>query len=205
MAVSNKEGSCGCGSFISLGLAALFLWLGLRTLNPKCSIQTLYLPSLNRTLNLTDPTLNLTLRLDNPNKDKGIKYDQLSVTVYDFPNKSHVLGNILVPGFYQGRNKKATKPGQGTANTTLALRAVAENGTGVFRVDMATSVKFKILFWYTKKHKIRVGADIVVNASGVQADRKGIRLKSIAPKMGHFSGVVGALMNFLIFTLLNSW
>ncbi|XP_022753945.1 protein NDR1-like [Durio zibethinus] len=209
--MTDSDGGCCrcCCSFIfTLGLTALFMWLNLRTSNPKCSIQTFYLsmPSLNETLNLTvDRTLNLTLRLDNPNKDKGIKYDTLNVTVYDFPNKSHVLGNILVPGFYQGHKKKATKPVQGTANTTVALQVVYENRMGVFRVDMATAVKFKIMFWYTKKHKISVGADVVVNSSGFKVEPKGIRLKSMAPKMGSFCVVVGALVNFLVFALLNFW
>ncbi|XP_022716947.1 protein NDR1-like [Durio zibethinus] len=197
---------CCCSFIFTLGLTALFMWLSLRTSNPKCSLQTLYLPSLNRTLNdSNDPAINFTLKLDNPNKDKGIKYDPLYVTVYDFPNRSHVIGNISMPGFYQGHKKKATKPHQGTGNTSVALKAVAENGTGIFRVDVATSVKFKIMFWYTKKHKIRVGADVMVNASGVKVNPKRIKLKSMAPKMGSFCVVVGASVNFLIFTLLNFW
>ncbi|EOY12564.1 Non-race specific disease resistance protein 1-like protein b, putative [Theobroma cacao] len=195
---------CCCSFIFTLGLTALFMWLSLRTSNPKCSIKLLYLPSLNKTLNLsTDPTLNFTLGLDNPNKDKGIKYDPVNVTVYDFPNRSHVIGGGVIQGFYQGHKKKATKQSQGTANTTVALRAVSENGTGVFRVDMSTAVKFKIIFWYTKKHKIRVGADVLVNASGVKVYPKGIRLKSMAPKMGSFCVLVGALVNFLVFTLLS--
>ncbi|XVE50546.1 hypothetical protein DITRI_Ditri01bG0171500 [Diplodiscus trichospermus] len=205
MADSRGGSGCCCSFIFTLGLTALFMWLSLRTSNPKCSIQSFYLPSLNRTLNrTTDPTLNFTIELDNPNKDKGIKYDPLNITVYDFPSRSHV-GSVLMPGFYQGHKKKAKKLGQGTANTTVALGAVSQNGTGVFRVDMATAVKFKIIFWYTKKHKIRVGADVVVNASGVKVDHKGIRLKSMAPRMGSFCVVVGALVNFLVFTLLNFW
>ncbi|KAB2049128.1 hypothetical protein ERO13_A13G141050v2 [Gossypium hirsutum] len=106
----------------------------------------------------------------------------------------------------KGYRKKATKPGQGTANTTVALRAVSENGTGVFRVDMATAVKFKTLYGYSKRHKIRIGADVVVNASGVKVDRKGIRLRSMAPKMGNSCVVLlGALFNFLLFALLDFW
>ncbi|XWS11172.1 hypothetical protein CRYUN_Cryun38cG0060900 [Craigia yunnanensis] len=197
---------CCCSFIFSLGLTALFMWLSLRTSNPKCSILSFYLPSLNRTLNFpNDTTINFTLKLDNPNKDKGIKYDPLNVTVYDFPNRSHVIGNILMPEFYQGHKKKAKKPGHGIANTTVALQAVSDNGTGVFRVEMATSVKFKIMFWYTKRHKIRVGADVVVNASGVKVYHKDIRLKSMAPRMGSFCVGVGALVNFLVFTLLDFW
>ncbi|MBA0820390.1 hypothetical protein Gohar_022191 [Gossypium harknessii] len=208
MSASRNQGGCGCcGGIFSLGISALFMWLWIHTSNPKCSIQTLSLPSLSSASNLTaDPTLSLTLRLVNPNQLKGIKYDPLNVTVYDFPNKSNVIGNILMPGFYQGHRKKATKPGQGTANTTVALRAVSENGTGVFRVDMATAVKFKTLYGYSKRHQIRIGADVVVNASGVKVDRKGIRLRSMAPKMGNSCVVLlGALFNFLLFALLDFW
>ncbi|XVE80299.1 hypothetical protein DITRI_Ditri14bG0128800 [Diplodiscus trichospermus] len=207
--MSGSDGKCCrccCNFIFSLGLTALFLWLSLRTSNPKVSIQTFYLASLNKTLNhTTDPTLNITLKLANPNKDKGIRYDTLNLTVYDSPNRSHVVSNFTMWGFYQGHKKKATKQGNGTANTTVASQAVYTNGTGTFRVDMATTVKFKIMFWYTKRHKIKVGADVTVNASGVNLDqRKGIKLKSMAaPKMGSFCVVVGALVNFLIFSLLN--
>ncbi|KAK8542686.1 hypothetical protein V6N13_136757 [Hibiscus sabdariffa] len=204
-AARRKEG-CGCCSCIGLGISALFLWLWIHTSNPKCSIQTLSLPSLSRPSNLTtDPTLSLTLRLVNPNQLKGIRYDPLNVTVYDFPNKSDVIGNILMPGFYQGYRKKASKLGQGTANTTVAFRAVSENGTGYFRVDMATAVKFKTIYGYSKRHRIRVGADVVVNASGVKVDPKGIRLRSMTPKMGNSCVVLGALVNFLVFTSLDFW
>ncbi|GMI85287.1 non race-specific disease resistance 1 [Hibiscus trionum] len=200
-----RKGGC-CGCIFSLGLSAVFLWLWIHTSNPKCSIQTLSLPSLNIASNLTtDPTLSLTLRLVNPNQLKGIQYDPLNVTVYDFPNKSNVIGNILLPGFYQGHRKKASKLGQGIANMTVALRAVSDNGTGVFRVDMATAVKFKTLLQYSKRHRIRVEADVVVNASGVKVDPKGIRLRSMAPKMGSSCVVLGALVNFLVFTLLDFW
>ncbi|XVF77626.1 hypothetical protein PTKIN_Ptkin14bG0061300 [Pterospermum kingtungense] len=205
--MSESGCKCCCSFIFTLGLTALFMWLSLRTSNPKCSIESFYLPSLNQTLNhTTDTTLNITIKLDNPNKDKGIKYDQLNVTVYDSHNRSHVIGKVQIPRFYQGHKKKAKKPGQGIANTTVALQAVSPNGTGIFRVDMVTAVKFKIMFWYTKKHKIFVGADVMVNGSGVKVDRKGPKLRSMAPRrMGSSSVVVAALVNFLVFTFLGFW
>ncbi|KAL4309178.1 hypothetical protein GQ457_01G005610 [Hibiscus cannabinus] len=195
---------CCCSFLFTLGLTALFMWLSLRTSNPKCSIERFYLPSLNKTLNQTaDPTLNLTLKLDNPNKDKGIKYDDVNVTVFDSPNRTRVIGYVSVPAFSQGHKKNAKKDGTGTANTAVALGAVSDNGTGVFRVDMSTSVKYKIMFWYTKRHRISVGAEVMVNASGVKVNNKGIRLKSMAPRMAGFCLVMGALINLLVFSLLN--
>ncbi|KAE8679123.1 Multidrug/pheromone exporter, MDR family, ABC transporter family [Hibiscus syriacus] len=208
MSASRDQQGCGCcGGIFSLGLSAVFLWLWIHTSNPRCSIQTLSLPSLSRASNLTtDPTLSLSLRLVNPNQLKGIQYDLLNVTVYDFPNKSNVVGNISMPGFYQGYAKKASKLGQGIANMTVALPAISENGKGVFRVQMATAVKFKTIYGYSKRHRIRVGADVVVNASGVKVGPKGIRLRSMAPKMGSSCVVLlGALVHFLVFTLLHFW
>ncbi|KAE8706542.1 Multidrug/pheromone exporter, MDR family, ABC transporter family [Hibiscus syriacus] len=203
----DKQGCGCCGGIFSLGLSAVFLWLWIHTSNPRCSIQTLSLPSLSGASNLTsDPTLSLTLRLVNPNQLKGIKYDPLNVTVYDFPNRSNVIGNISMPGFYQGYMKKASKLGRGTANMSVVLPATSENGTGVFRVQMATAVKFRTIYGYSKRHRIRVGADVVVNASGVKVDPKGIRLRSMAPKMtGSSFAVLVALVNYLFFPLLCFW
>ncbi|XP_012459909.1 protein NDR1 [Gossypium raimondii] len=205
--MSDSDGGCCrcCCSFIfTLGLTALFMWLSLRTSNPKCSIENFYLPSLDTTLkNPNDTALNLTLKLENTNKDKGIKYDAVKVAVSDSQNRNHVVANVSVPGFYQGHKKKAEKNGTGTANLTVASQVTSNNGTRVFWVDLSTSVKFKIMFWYTKKHKIRVGANVTVNATGVKVERKGIKLKSMAPRMGSFCVVMGSLLNFLVFSLLN--
>ncbi|KAB2095951.1 hypothetical protein ES319_A01G075900v1 [Gossypium barbadense] len=205
--MSDSDGGCCrcCCSFIfTLGLTALFMWLSLRTSNPKCSVENFYLPSLDTTLkNPNDATLNLTLKLENTNKDKGIKYDAVKVTVSDSQNRNHVVANVSVPEFYQGHEKKAKKIGTGIANSTVASQVASINGKRVFWVDLSTSVKFKIMFWYTKRHKIRVGANVTVNATGVKDERKGIKLKSMAPRMGSFCVVMGSLLNFLVFSLLN--
>ncbi|KAG4112157.1 hypothetical protein ERO13_D13G145801v2 [Gossypium hirsutum] len=65
MSASRNQGGCGCcGGIFSLGMSALFMWLWIHTSNPKCSIQTLSLPSLSSASNLTaDPTFSLTLRV----------------------------------------------------------------------------------------------------------------------------------------------
>ncbi|KAK8557719.1 hypothetical protein V6N12_009945 [Hibiscus sabdariffa] len=65
---------------------------------------------------------------------------------------------------------EASKLDQGTANTTVAFRAVSENETRYFRVDMATSVKCHTIYGYSKRHKIRVGTYVMVNVNGVKVD-----------------------------------
>ncbi|KAB2615727.1 protein NDR1-like [Pyrus ussuriensis x Pyrus communis] len=208
-----SEGCCRCCfSFIfSLGLTALFMWLSLRTSNPKCTIRSFYLPALNRTLNDTkNTTLFVTLRLKNTNNDKGVFYDAVNLTFRLQPNATaKPVATSAVLRFYQGHQKTATKdvvvgPHQGL-NWTAVSSGVHRNGNVSFRVDLATAVRFKIMFWKTKRHRLNVGADVLVNDSGGKVNKKDIKL-SAAPDhhlIGFFSGQVGILSNFLVLILLN--
>lgn len=198
---------CCCSFIFTLGLTALFMWLSLRTDNPTCSIQYFYLPILNKTLNATtNKTLFFQLKLDNGNKDKGIYYDPVNLTFYDNPNRSHVMGNHTIPGFYQGHKKKAKKDGALEVNTTLVTKAAYPNGTAYFRVDLATAVRFKIMAWKTKRHKLMVGADVEVTDQGNgKVYKKGIKLKSGAPQNKPYCVLLGALVSFLVLVLLDFW
>ncbi|KAJ4832437.1 hypothetical protein Tsubulata_017099 [Turnera subulata] len=201
-----------CSFFFTLGLAALFMWLSLRVSSPNCSLEQFYIPSLNQTLNSTrDTNLTFVVALKNTNKDKGVYYDPVNITFYDSPNRSHSIGNYTIPKFRQGHNKKAMK--NGTVETTgldrqAVFRAVSANGSAVFRVDLATSVRYRIIFFKTKRHKIRVGGNVEVNGNGTKVNsKKGIKLKSGADKKStagvYCLGQVG--VNFFILVLLNLW
>lgn len=214
--MESSGGCCRCcTSFIfTLGLTALFMWLSLRTSNPTCSIQSFEVPALNLSQNSTkNTTIYFLLKLDNGNKDKGIHYDNISLTVtyrtnISLPlNASQPIKKFDAPGFYQGHNKKAKKNQSFVPdgfNWTAATRAVSINGSTVFRVDLATRVRFKIIFWNTKRHKLSVGADVVVNKMGEKDKKKGIKLSG-GPQLGRFPLRVGVLVNLLAFIFLNSW
>ncbi|KAL4566832.1 hypothetical protein LXL04_030957 [Taraxacum kok-saghyz] len=201
-----------CFSFIlTLGLAALFLWLSLRTSNPVCSIQDVYIPALNKTRNSTSyQSIYLDLKLDNENKDKGIYYDQLNITLHYYINESisnHEktgiqISNYTLKGFYQGHQKKARRKNW-TDTYGVPWDVALNGGPAVFRVDLVTAVRFKILFWKTKRHGLRVGADFEVSDRGQKVQKKGTRLKSGAPEL--FSGnsrVTSSLVVFCTFVLV---
>ncbi|KAK4750630.1 hypothetical protein SAY87_004112 [Trapa incisa] len=110
--MSESGGCCRkCLSFIlTVGFTALFLWLSLRTSKPTCSIKNFYLPVLNQSLKTpANDTIFMDLRLRNNNKEKGVEYDQINVTVRSFSDSNHSLWQGRLPGFYQGYQKKATK------------------------------------------------------------------------------------------------
>ncbi|KAG7024897.1 Protein NDR1, partial [Cucurbita argyrosperma subsp. argyrosperma] len=181
--MTEPGGCCRCCfSFIlTSGFAALFLWLSLRTRKPKCSIEHFYIPALNQSLNSPlNSTVSFDLRLKNQNKDKSVFYDSLNLNLTlvgaAAGGSRRPLGNVTVPGFHQGRGKKAFR------NETIETRgvdwkAVSRNGAAVFRLDLATAVRFKILFWNTKRENLRVGAEFKVNEQGA-TEYPGITLSS---------------------------
>lgn len=139
------------------------------------------------------------VRLDNSNKDKGVYYDDVNLTFYDSPNKSqpHLIGNYTIPRFYQGHQKKAKKDGHTAVNMTLVSRVVAPNGTAEFWVDLATAVRFKILWWKTKKHSLIRSGSVLVDETGAKG-KKGIKLRSGAPERGNYCALVGVLVSLLV-------
>lgn len=183
---------CCCSFIFTSGLTALFMWLSLRTSKPTCSIQHFYVPALNLTDNSTAARSNhsiyFDLKLDNGMKDKGVHYANISLTFsyYNTPNNSRLLvGNYTVPEFHQGHGKTAHRRqliGVSGLPWAAALDAVSNGATVSFRVDLATRVKFKIMFWYTPRRSLVVGGDVAVDASGEKVKKKkGVKLKSGAP------------------------
>jgi len=183
------------------------MWLSLRTSSPDCLLSKFYLP-LNQTSNSSNLTpLEFELRLKNTNKDKGVYYDPINVTFYT-PYRSHVIGNFTITKFYQGHKKSARKNGNiSIIDRDVVSQAAPANGsTALFRVDLVTSVRYKILMFKTKRHKIRVGANVEVNGTITKVNHKDIKLKSNADKIRSYCGQMGFFFaNLLVLGLLIFW
>ncbi|XP_065864583.1 protein NDR1-like [Euphorbia lathyris] len=196
-----------CSSLITLGFSGFFIWLALKVSKPKCSLQKFYIPSLNQTLNATgNATFFFQIKLQNPNRLKGIYYDAVNVTFLYRPTNNQSVGTFSIPGFYQGHRKKALKGGQLNASgiDREAVFREVSNGSAVFRVDLATAVRYKILAWKTKRHRITVGADLNISDQGtfINSD-KDIRLTSNSAKIGNNFGKISnfIIVNFSFFYL----
>ncbi|KAK4752477.1 hypothetical protein SAY87_021275 [Trapa incisa] len=204
-----SDGCCKCcfSFIVTLCLTALFMWLAYRTDKPTCSIEKFYLPALNRSLVSPDNvTIFMDLRLKNNNKETGVNYDPINVTVGSFNDSSgHSVWQGTIPGFYQGHQKKATKKVSVAAVRVNLTDVVATNESAVFRVDLQTQVRFKIMFWRTKRHRLAVRANVTVNELGAKNTKKGIKLKSDAVQIGIEHGKVGIFFGVLAFGFLNFW
>ncbi|XP_077242180.1 protein NDR1-like [Tasmannia lanceolata] len=187
----------------SLGLTALFLWLSLRPSEPTLSIENFYVPALNKTASVnqtpTIPPQNTTiafdLKLKNNNKQEGVYYDALNITIYYGQNRTSI-GNVSIPGFYQGfqktahRNEEAVK-----ADGESFWRVVLKDSGPVFRVGLETKVRYKIYYQKTKRHGLKLGGEVRVDEQGRKEEKKGVKLGSCA----HVSYPAPILLILVIF------
>ncbi|KAK6934391.1 hypothetical protein RJ641_034546 [Dillenia turbinata] len=198
-------GRCCCTFLVTLGLTALFLWLSLKTSNPSCSIQSFYIPALKKSLDSSNTSINYLLQLKNENKDKGVYYDALDLSFYYGKNRDNFIKNVSLPGFYQGHGNKA-KRYESMANSGNFVKKANEDipspGKAVFRVDLVTAVRFKIVFFKTKRHHIAVHADVEVDDSGQMVKKKGVKFTSGASKLCSCYPAPAMAFWFLFFYLI---
>ncbi|CAO2835960.1 unnamed protein product [Amaranthus hypochondriacus] len=199
---------CCCSFIFTSGLTALFIWLNLRAHNPVCSIENFDVFSLNKSANSSiinnNRTIHYDLKLNNKNnKDKGIYYDILNLTFYYKPNQTLIsLGNASFPAFYQGHEKKTHR-----ISSIDGKRVKWENDTATmaeFRVELNTSVRFKIVFWKTKRHRLDLRADLLINEEGslIKRKKKGVKFTSKARNSkASFHFYFLSILGFLIFIL----
>lgn len=79
-----------------------------------------------------------------------------------------------------------------------AVKVVDGGELAVFRVDLVTVIRFKILLWKTKKHRVVVGADFGVNDVGKKERKKGTRLKSGVSDDRSLAGVLLVVFSTLL-------
>ncbi|ERN17302.1 protein NDR1 [Amborella trichopoda] len=183
--MSARRGFCTwCFGFtFLLGLTALFLWLSLRPQNPSYDLIDFYSPALNISSSSSNTTRNTTvlfeLKISNPNKDSGIHYDAINVSLYYREEK---IGESNMQGFYQGHGKTAKKSvviaaADGPFWEAASLDVL--NRTAVFGVDLVTGLRFKVV-WANTGHKgVKVAGHVPVGVDGkmVAGKKKRIKLK----------------------------
>ncbi|CAN1792005.1 Protein NDR1 [Linum perenne] len=86
------------------------------------------------------------------------------------------MGNLTISRFYQVHKKKATKDG----TIGNATGAILRGGTAAgFRVEIEIRVRYKLIFFKTKRRQIVVEADFEFNGKGIErgGGRRERRLK----------------------------
>ncbi|PHT58920.1 hypothetical protein CQW23_01283 [Capsicum baccatum] len=183
---------------VSFGVLALVLWISLRTTKPKCSIGDVYVRGLDKSVNSSnnmtsrDNHVSFQLNLNNGMKDKSIRYNDITLNFYYGTNTSYPIGNYTFDGFKQGKGKETSKSGMIEAHNMPwddAIKVVSNGSKATFKVEVSSRIKYKIIFWYTKKHNYVVENKVEVDNTG----------KSSAQQIRFCFGVFGFTLFVLSF------
>ncbi|KAL7128910.1 hypothetical protein ABFS83_13G026100 [Erythranthe nasuta] len=150
---------------------------------------------------ITNPCLFFDLAFVNIDDEHSVRYGDVNLTFSYGGRNNNAVANYVVRSFDQGwwevdyRREVVESRGVPWED---AVKAVSNGSTVVFRVDLAARPKFWEGMWYSKKKRVRIGADVEVDGTGLKVKKKDIRLNSAAFQRG-----VGIYVLFL--SLLVAW
>lgn len=166
-----------CAIFLAfllvVGMITFILWLSLRPHRPRFHIHAFSVPGLSQATGFENAEITFNVTARNANHNIGIYYDSMDGAVY---YKDQRIGSIasLLPPFYQG--PKNTTIVQGTfsgASLTVNSERWTEfmndraKGMVVFRLDLTSTIRFKISTWNSKRHRVHANCDVGVGQDGL--------------------------------------
>lgn len=164
-----------CAIFLSLllvaGIVCFILWLSLRPHRPRFHLIEFSVPGLASGFD-QDSQITFKLTARNSNQHIGIYYNTMVGSVL-YRDKQIGSAPLLRP-LYQ--EPKTTSIVYGTfdaafnltvnSNRWKELTGDREKGKVVFRLDIASAIRFKVTTWDTKKHKLHISCDVAVGPDG---------------------------------------
>ncbi|KAK9064206.1 hypothetical protein SSX86_015586 [Deinandra increscens subsp. villosa] len=156
--------------FFTIGLVTFILWLSLRPHRPRFHIHAFSIPTSPNGISTAQLTFNLTAR--NPNLEIGIYYDTVNLTLY-YRDQPIAETPVLFP-FYQSPKNTAIIYGTLVGSALkignarwMQILAARKRGAVQFRVDVASSIRFKVSKWDSRRHKMHANCEIGVGSNGM--------------------------------------
>nr|XP_043619288.1 NDR1/HIN1-like protein 26 [Erigeron canadensis] len=165
-----------CAVFLSIlflvGLVMFILWLSLRPHRPRFQIHEFSMPSLAETNGFSTAHVTFNLTSQNPNLEIGIYYDMMNLTLY-YKDQNIAETPLLFP-FYQSPKNTAIIYGTLSRpvliiNNVRWMQFLAARKLGVvsFRLDVTSSIRFKVSKWDSRHHKMHANCEIGVGPNGM--------------------------------------
>ncbi|KAL6201025.1 hypothetical protein ACLB2K_024740 [Fragaria x ananassa] len=165
-----------CTIFLALllvvGMITFILWLSLRPHRPRFHIHQFSVPDLNQATGFENAVISFNASARNANHNIGIYYDSMDGAVYYKDQRIGFISSLLPP-FYQGPKNTTTVDGSFTgASLTVSSQRWLEfmndraKGNVVFRLDLTSTIRFKISTWNSKRHRVHANCDIGVGQDG---------------------------------------
>lgn len=157
--------------FLVVCIAAFILWLNLRPHRPRFHVEEFSIPALAQQAGLDNAAIIYNVTARNANQIMGVYYDSMQLAVYY--QDQHIGGSPLLFPFYQKPKNTTVIVGQ-LSGATLRVSSeqwqqfVADLGRGevLFRLDVTSTIRFRISSWRSKHHKMHAHCPVGVGPDG---------------------------------------
>ncbi|XP_059627558.1 NDR1/HIN1-like protein 26 [Cornus florida] len=160
------------GILLFMGVLIFILWLSLRPHRPRFYVHEFSIPGLAQENGFANAQVIFNVTVRNPNHKIGIYYDSMQVTL--FYEDQNIGGNSLLFPFYQdSKNTTILYDVLGGASLTVnndrwtKFTADLAKGTVIFRLELKSSIRFKIYTWRSKHHKMHAKCEVGVGPDGL--------------------------------------
>ncbi|URE11454.1 disease resistance 1 [Musa troglodytarum] len=125
------------------------------------------------------------LAIKNRNKELGVYHDDLGLSLSLPPFNSSSSATAVVPGFYQGHHRTASKEGFFNPSSSSSKRpwAAVANGSAVLLIAVESAVRYKAVAWRSRRHRVSLAAEVAIDREGKKTAEDRIRFHSGAPRV----------------------
>ncbi|XP_072995157.1 NDR1/HIN1-like protein 13 [Typha latifolia] len=161
-----------CASVLFFLFAAAFLlfllYLALRPHRPRFHVSTFSATGLSSSS--PAPTFNTQISIRNPNEKIGMYFGPIAGSVY-YLDEPVGPAEALAGAFYQPPKNTTTIGGTlggGQVGEVAAAGMAADQTAGAvaFRIELSSTVRFKVSTWDTHRHKMHVSCGVKVGSDG---------------------------------------
>ncbi|CDP20320.1 unnamed protein product [Coffea canephora] len=154
-----------------IGVITFILWLSLRPHRPRFHIHEFSIPAIAQGNGFENAQIDFNVTARNPNRAIGIFYDAMHISV-TYDDQGIGATSLLYP-FYQGPKNTTVLAGSlsGATLTVTNQRwqqflADRSQGRVIFKLDVTSTIRFKISSWDSKHHTLHANCPVGVGPDG---------------------------------------
>ncbi|KAL8103925.1 NDR1/HIN1-like protein 26 [Apium graveolens] len=165
-----------CAIFLGLlffaGIIAFIVYLSLRPHRPRFLIEQFSLPALAQPNGFENAELTFNVTARNSNHKIGIYYADMVVNAF-YDDQSIGGRPVLYPFYQEPKNSTiifGTLSGATlTVNNRRWMQFLADRSRGkvMFRLEITSTIRFKISTWDSKRHKMHANCQVEVGSDGL--------------------------------------
>lgn len=161
------------GLLFLIGIITFILWLSLRPHRPRFYVQAFSISGLAQEAGFGNSQIIYNVTARNSNQNIGVYYDAMLLTVF-YQEDQRIGGLPVLFPFYQEPKNTTVIAGVlgGSALTVTGEQwqqflADKARGEVVFRVEITSTIRFRISSWDSKRHRMHVNCPVHVGPDGL--------------------------------------